>query len=494
MARGGGRVGPTGDGVFGEDRPDRRVERQPPRLDELHDRQRRDRLRQRADHERRRGRDGPAGVIGDPERVGIHHGPSRDDDHRRAGDARVAHLVVEPGVDLGRGGRSGRARAVRRGHQRVDDDEPEHSHQRDWLGQPSERGGGDSPGHGPQVAGRTSAGAPGTCRHRAWTTVDVGRSAGQAGQAISLKRPTAVWTPPMSSNPSRRYTLRPMSLADSTARRAPSARAVAHDPRGDGRTDAPSSRRRHRPDGIDADDATARPAEGRRDGLPVEAREICRDRRVRADGDLGEPTLEDRVRAARRRIEGVGERLRPGMERRGVHHPFDRDAIRRVRRLPVGQVAGHRLVGVFGREPLRDDAFEEVVGCRGRRDPPAHAPTPGSKRRQQLLDPPVGRGGLEVDAADRVHPRERDVREHRDGVRVLTHLGPRPAAHHRGGGDDARLERDHPGIDPHQAMGPRSTNRPKPRRPTNAPSRTTAAPRTNTDRTAPSTSNPSYGV
>ncbi len=42
--------------------------------------------------------------------------------------------------------------------------------------------------------------------------------------------------------------------------------------------------------------------------------------------------------------------------------------------------------------------------------------------------------------------------------------------------------------------GPRSTNAPNPRSPTKAPSRTAARPRTNTDRTAPATLRPSYGV
>ncbi len=41
---------------------------------------------------------------------------------------------------------------------------------------------------------------------------------------------------------------------------------------------------------------------------------------------------------------------------------------------------------------------------------------------------------------------------------------------------------------------PRSTNRPAPRVPTNAPSRMTARPRTKTSRTAPVTASPSYGV
>src|SRR6186997_3440497 len=41
---------------------------------------------------------------------------------------------------------------------------------------------------------------------------------------------------------------------------------------------------------------------------------------------------------------------------------------------------------------------------------------------------------------------------------------------------------------------PRSTNRPKPRSPTKAPSRMTGRPRTITERTAPVSSKPSYGV
>ena len=51
---------------------------------------------------------------------------------------------------------------------------------------------------------------------------------------------------------------------------------------------------------------------------------------------------------------------------------------------------------------------------------------------------------------------------------------------------------DWPGVQP--AIGPRSRNCPKPRRPTNAPLRMTSSPRTTTSRTTPVTSAPSYGV
>ena len=44
------------------------------------------------------------------------------------------------------------------------------------------------------------------------------------------------------------------------------------------------------------------------------------------------------------------------------------------------------------------------------------------------------------------------------------------------------------------AIGPRSMNRPLPRRPTNCPARMTSPARTNTSRTAPATWSPSYGV
>lgn len=69
---------------------------------------------------------------------------------------------------------------------------------------------------------------------------------------------------------------------------------------------------------------------------------------------------------------------------------------------------------------------------------------------------------------------------------------------HRHNPDECRLRADHPGH-ARGALGqppawPRSTNLPKPRVPTKWPSRITGRPRTKTERTAPESRKPSYGV
>ena len=61
------------------------------------------------------------------------------DDHGRPRDRGVAHLSIEPGVQLGDRCRAGRACAAGRWHQCLDGDEEEDSDGGDRLGQSSDR-------------------------------------------------------------------------------------------------------------------------------------------------------------------------------------------------------------------------------------------------------------------------------------------------------------------------------------------------------------------